>query len=174
MSGASQPPATSRLELIAALAANGVIGRGGQLPWHLPDDLKRFKQLTMGHPIVMGRKTYESIGKPLPGRRNIVVSATMATPPDAGVEIVRTLNDAIALTASAGRVFVNGGAALYAAAVARADVMHLTELDEAVAGDVQFPAFEKSNWRLAEVIPHPPDARHAYGVRFCTYERIAK
>ncbi len=80
-----------RLELIAAVARNGVIGRNGQLPWHLPDDLKHFKQLTMGHPILMGRRTFESIGKPLPGRRNIVISSTRATIP--GVEVMRPMWD---------------------------------------------------------------------------------
>jgi dihydrofolate reductase len=90
-------PRRPSVEIVVAVAANGVIGRAGQLPWHLPDDLKHFKALTMGSPILMGRRTYESIGKPLPGRRSIVVSTTMASPPAPGVEIARTLDDAIRL-----------------------------------------------------------------------------
>jgi dihydrofolate reductase len=162
----------SRLEIIVAVAANGVIGRAGQLPWHLPDDLKHFKALTMGHPMIMGRRTYESIGKPLPGRRSIVVSTTMATSPTAGVELARSLDEAIALAASsAGPAFVIGGAALYEASLPRADRLHVTELDDAVEGDTFFPRIDKSRWRLAEESRHERDERHAHAFWFRTYAR---
>jgi dihydrofolate reductase len=162
-----------RLELIVAMAANGVIGRGGKLPWHLPDDLKHFKQLTLGHPIIMGRKTYESIGKLLPGRRNIIVSATVTKPPLERVELARSLDDAIALAASsASRAFIIGGGILYAAAMPRVEVMHVTELDDPVEGDAFFPPFDRSQWRVLEEFRHERDDRHDFSFRFCTYARL--
>jgi dihydrofolate reductase len=165
--------ASPRLELIVAMAANRVIGRGGQLPWHLPDDLKRFKQLTMGHPIIMGRRTYESIGRPLPGRRNIVVSATLTKPPLEGVELADSLDTALALAAdSATRAFIIGGGVLYAAAMAHVQLMHVTELDDPVEGDAFFPPFDRSQWRLVEEIRHERDDRHAFSFHFRTYARV--
>jgi dihydrofolate reductase len=160
------------LEIVAAVAANGVIGRDGQLPWRLPDDLKQFKALTLGHAIIMGRRTFESIGRALPGRRSIVVSTTLVEPP-AGVELARSLEDALGRVKAAGeRAFVIGGAALYAAAIPLARVMHLTEIDEAVEGDVFFPSFDKWQWKLAGELRHERDDRHALAFRFCTYERL--
>jgi dihydrofolate reductase len=170
-------PATApfSLELIAAIAANGVIGRGGQLPWHLPDDLRHFKALTTGHPILMGRRTYESIGRPLPGRRSIVVTTTLTDPPAPGVELARSLDDAARLAAtSPSPAFVIGGAVLYAAALPRVRVLHLTELDGPVDGDAFFPAFERSDWRLTSEVRHARDDRHAVGFRFRTYERTSR
>src|SRR5688572_30376915 len=149
------------LELIAAVAANGVIGRDGQLAWHLPDDLKHFKSLTMGRPILMGRRTYESIGRPLPGRRSIVISRTLKQPPHPDVELARSLDEAIDRTTSSdGPVFVIGGAVLYAAALPRVRVLHLTELESPVEGDACFPSFDKSEWRLVDDVPHARDERH--------------
>jgi dihydrofolate reductase len=160
-----------RLELIVAMAANRVIGRGGQLPWHLPDDLKHFKQLTLGHPIIMGRKTYESIGKPLPGRRNIVVSAMLTKPPHPDVVLARSLEEAASL-ADAGVAFIIGGAALYAAAMPLVQTMHLTELDVAVEGDTFFPRFDKSGWRIISETRHEGDERHAFSFNCRTYWRV--
>jgi dihydrofolate reductase len=164
------------LELVAAVAANGVMGRNGQLPWHLPDDLRHFKSLTMGRPVIMGRRTFESIGRPLPGRQSIVVSGTLAAPPVPGVELARSLDDAIRIAAAAadapGPAFVIGGAALYAAAIPRARTMHLTHVDEPVEGDVLFPAYDRSAWRQTAEVRHERDARHAHAFRFCTYERL--
>ena len=172
-SSPAAPHRPLRLELVVAMAANRVIGRGGQLPWRLPDDLKYFKQLTLGHPILMGRRTYESVGRPLPGRRNIVVSTTLAAPPHAEVELARSLDDAVRLAAAtASRAFVIGGAVLYAAAMPRVDVMHVTELDEAVEGDAFFPEFDRSAWRRISELRHGRDERHAIPFRFCTYERV--
>jgi dihydrofolate reductase len=160
-----------RLELIAAVAKNGVIGRGGQLPWHLPDDLKRFKQLTLGHPILMGRRTFESIGRPLPGRRNIVISQSLKTAP-AGAELANSLEAALQLIGShEGPSFIIGGAVLYRAALPYVQTLHLTEVDAEVAGDAYLPAFDKSQWQLVEQLPHPNDDRHALSFNFCTYQR---
>lgn len=158
------------LELVAAVAANGVIGRNGQLAWHLPDDLRHFKQLTLGHPILMGRRTYESIGRPLPGRRSIVISTTLVEPPHPDVTLARSLEDALALTADT-TVFVVGGAVLYAAAMPHVRVMHLTELDAPVEGDVLFPPFNRTQWQRVSAISHGPDDRHAVGFTFSRYER---
>jgi dihydrofolate reductase len=162
------------LELVAAVAANGVIGRAGGLAWHLPDDLKHFKALTLGHPILMGRSTYESIGRPLPGRRSIVISTRLTEPPHPGVELAHSLDEALQMTAAtAGPVFVIGGAILYAAALPHARVMHLTELDAAVDGDVVFPRFDRSAWRLVEDVPHELDDCHGFAFRFRRYERVS-
>ena len=168
MTSASSP---ARLELIAAMAANRVIGRGGQLPWHLPDDLKHFKELTLGHPIIMGRRTYESIGRPLPGRRNIVVSANLSAPPHPDVVLARSLDEAASL-AGAAVAFIIGGASLYAAAIPRVEVMHLTELDAAVEGDALFPPFDKSAWRITTETRHERDDRHAFSFHFRSYARL--
>ena len=162
------------LEIVAAVAANGVIGREGRLAWHLPDDLKHFKQLTLGHAMIMGRRTFESIGKALPGRRSIVVSTTLTHPPAPGVEITASLDDAIHLAAaSRGPAVVVGGAVLYAAAMPRARVMHLTELDAAVEGDTFYPPFDRSAWRLLSEPRRDADDRHATGFWFRTYQRAA-
>jgi dihydrofolate reductase len=164
------------LELVVAVAANGVIGRGGTLPWHLPDDLKHFKTLTMGHAILMGRRTYESIGKPLPGRRSIVVSTTMSQPPAPGVDIARSLDEAVAIAKqkSPGPAFVIGGAAMYDAALPRADVLHVTELDDALDGDTLFRPIDKSQWRMVQEQRHERDERHAHAFWFRTYVRSTK
>lgn len=126
------------LSVIVAVAENGVIGRDNTLPWHLPEDLKRFKALTMGHPIVMGRKTFESIGKPLPGRQNIVVSRNPAYAP-AGVTVAGDLKSALAAAEASDEVFVIGGAALFEEALNRADRVYLTKIHRSYEGDVHFP-----------------------------------
>jgi dihydrofolate reductase len=183
MTGSESPAALPRdassdetrgaLELVVAVAANGVIGRGGTLPWHLPDDLKHFKALTMGHAILMGRRTYESIGKPLPGRHSIVVSTTMNAPPAAGVDVAHSLDEAvdIAKRKSPGPAFVIGGAALYDAALPRATVLHVTELDDAVDGDTFLRPIDRSEWRPVKEQRHERDERHAHAFWFRTYER---
>lgn len=162
---------TVSLELVAAVAANGVIGRGGKLPWHLPDDLKHFKALTLGRPVIMGRRTYESIGRPLPGRKSIVVTSTWDKPPAEGVVLVKSLAEAVQAVGE-GTGFVIGGGVLYFAALPLVRIMHLTELDEAVEGDAFFPSFDRTAWRLVSQVPHPRDERHALSFRFCTYERV--
>lgn len=161
-----------RLVLVAALADNGVIGRAGSLPWQLPDDLKRFKALTMGKPILMGRRTCESIGRALPGRRNLVLTrqASVAVP---GVEAVTSLEQALARCAGEGaqELCVIGGAELYRATLPLADVLELTEVHATVEGDVHFPAWDRSAWREVARSEHPADARHSYAMSFVSYRR---
>ncbi len=144
-----------RLSLIAAMAKNRIIGRGNTLPWHLPADLKRFKALTLGHPVIMGRKTFDSIvamlGKPLPGRENIVISRSAGTQEsgrwsNAAVRFAPSLDDAIH-GLSADEAFVIGGAEIYALALPDADRLYLTEIDAEVEGDASFPAFAASEWK---------------------------
>lgn len=160
-----------RITLVAALARGRVIGRRGTIPWHLPQDLQHFKRLTTGHPVVMGRVTWESLPgafRPLPGRRNIVVTRNPAWQ-GAGAEVVGSLGEALARCADASQVFVIGGAALYAAALPLADELRLTEIDLAVDGDRFFPAWSRNEFNEVAREGHTsPD-----GVRFAfvTYER---
>jgi dihydrofolate reductase len=160
------------LALVAALDRRGAIGRGNALPWHLPDDLKRFKALTLGHPVLMGRRTAESIGRALPGRRNLVMTRGAAAPFD-GQEAIGSLD---ALEASVGAevpVFVIGGGEIYALALPRAARMHLTHVDCAVEGaDAWFPRFDARDWRVGSRTTHPADARHAHAFEFVDYERV--
>ncbi len=122
------------------MASNRVIGRAGKLPWHLPEDLKFFKRTTLGHPILMGRKTFDSIGRPLPGRRNIVLSRTMA--PRDGIEIIRDISELEKITAVDETVFLIGGAALFADLLPRCDSLYLTWIHAPHEGDVFLPPFE--------------------------------
>ena len=139
-----------QLKAIVAMASNRVIGRDGQLPWHLPEDLKVFRRLTTGHPIVMGRKTYESIGKPLPKRRNIVISRTWKAPEDIDVEVIEDVG-AIGSMGLEGDVFVIGGAQIYAALMPQCEEVYLSYVYEEHEGDTHFPEFE-SDFELAEVV----------------------
>ena len=161
------------LSLVVAVADNGVIGRHGALPWHLPDDLRHFKQLTMGKPVLMGRLTHESIGRALPGRRNLVLSRSVeaATAGD-GVEFCRSLDEAVQRCGEASEVCVIGGAAVFALALPRATLMHLTRVRASVDGDVRFPAVDWSQWQEIERHDHAADARHAYPLSFITLQRV--
>ena len=134
------------ISLVVAMARNRVIGASGRLPWHLPDDLKRFKKLTLGGSIVMGRRTHDSIGRPLPGRRNIVVTRR-AGASFAGCEVAHSLDEALALAGDAPEVFVIGGAELYRLALPRADRLYLTLVDAEYPGDTVFPELDPADWR---------------------------
>jgi dihydrofolate reductase len=142
-----------RMSLIVAVGSGGVIGKDGGLPWRLPSDLRRFKRLTMGHHLIVGRRTWESIGRPLAGRRMVVVSRQpeRLQLPD-GVQAAASLETALGLAAAAGEdeAFVAGGAALYAEALARADRIYLTEVGGTSAGDTYFPPLDASAWREVE------------------------
>lgn len=135
--------AETRVALIAAVARNGVIGRDNDLPWHFPEDLKYFKQTTMGCPILMGRKNYESIGRPLLGRRNVVISRNVEWIAP-GVEVATSLEAALRLLHDATEVFVIGGAQIYAEALPYADELFITEIDRDFEGDILFPAWDRS------------------------------
>jgi dihydrofolate reductase len=159
-----------RRSLVVAMASNRVIGRDNALPWRLPADLAHFKKVTMGHPIVMGRRTYESIGKALPGRRNIVVThnADFQAP---GCIVVPSLEAAWKAAGDADEVCVIGGTSLFEETLPIADLIHLTEVEADVPGDTFFPEFDRSAWREREIARHPADARHAYPMRILELER---
>jgi dihydrofolate reductase len=160
------------IALVVAVADNGVIGRGGALPWHLPDDLKFFKEVTLGKPVLMGRRTYESIGRPLPGRRNLVLTRG-SLKGLGGVERVRSVAEALALVDESSELCVIGGAALYAETLPLARRLYLTRVHCFVPGDVYFPPWVASDWHEIARRDHPADARHAYAMSFLTLERRA-
>lgn len=164
------PVTLPRLELVVARARNGVIGRGNALPWHLPEDLKYFKRLTMGSPILMGRRTWDSIGRPLPGRENLVLTTRADFSPP-GATVVHSLDEAIAAVAGVPALRVIGGAEVYATCLPLATVIHLTEVDAEIEGDVYFPALVASQWRECSREEHARDERHAYPYAFVTLER---
>ncbi len=136
-----------KIAIIAAVAPDGTIGNEGRVPWHLSDDLKRFKRLTMGHAVIMGRKTYESLGKPLPGRRNLVLTRNPQFHADS-VTTYASLDAAIAACEHAGEtsVFIIGGAEVYRHALARADQLLLTHVHQQITGDTKFPPYDRSQW----------------------------
>ncbi len=170
MSGAGRGAA--RVSLIAAVAENGVIGAAGGMPWRLSSDLKRFKQLTLGKPVVMGRKTFETIGKPLPGRDNIVVTRQGGFAP-AGVIVVASLDAALekAATLGAEEVMVAGGGEIYAQAMERADRLYITHVEAAPLGDVRFPLIDKTVWHAGPEIRVPEGEKDSAASRFVIYER---
>ncbi|MCE9552756.1 MAG: dihydrofolate reductase [Planctomycetes bacterium] len=159
------------LSLIVAVAENGVIGRGGTLPWHISADLKRFKQLTMGHTIIMGRRTWDSLGRALPGRKSIVVSRNPQFQ-TAGAEVAPSLDAALALAAGDTEAFVIGGASLYEEALAMADRLYITRVEAAVEGDTYFPTFDMGQWQLVEPGQAEVDLASGLGYRFERYERL--
>ncbi len=163
------PESRSVLSLIAAVAENGVIGNDNALPWHLPDDLKRFKAITMGHPVIMGRKTYESIGRPLPGRRNIVISRNPEYMAE-GCETANSLSAAIAACSGASdEIFVIGGAQIYAEAMPKARRLYLTEIRRAFEGNARFPTVDSTQWR--EVSRERFQTRDGLNYDFAIYNR---
>ncbi len=177
-----------RLSVLVAVARNNVIGNQGQLPWRLSADLKRFKQLTLGHPVLMGRKTYDSIlvalGKPLPGRVSLVLSRQEAdvTPqqtlphvsPDAPGEViyVRHLAAALALTKAEPELFVVGGGEIYALTLPHADRLYWTWVEAEPAGDTFFPTVHWDEWQCTQETRYPADARNQYDTTFANYDRI--
>lgn len=158
------------ISIIAAVADNNVIGGNNKLLWHLPADLKRFKQLTLGHPVIMGRKTFESIGKPLPGRENVVITRN----PDfkaEGITIVRSL-DEVLKKFSGQDVFIIGGAEIYAQSMSLADKIFLTRIYQLFEGDSFFPAIDERIWKVKREEMHEPDEKNPYRYAFIDYERI--
>ena len=158
------------LSLIVAMASNRTIGINNTLPWRIPEDLKRFKALTMGHHMIMGRKTYDSIGKPLPGRTTVIVTRN----PELKVEgciVVNSLQAALAACAGDAEVFVVGGAELYAQALPLADTLYLTEIRKDVIGDVYFPEFDMNNWHEASREQRSQGEPQPLDYHFVTYRR---
>lgn len=176
---AEPPPTTHRpaIEIVVAVAENRVIGRGGGLPWRLPEDLRHFKRLTVGQAVVMGRRTYESIGRPLPDRLNLVLSRS-GRDRGPGVAVVGGLAEAEARAAEAGcaRLFVIGGESVFAEALPRARALHLTLVHAEVEGDTFWPGplpGEHAGWEAVDRQHHPADDRHAYPFTIVTLERPA-
>lgn len=165
-----------KLSLMVAVAENGVIGRGNKLPWHLPNDLKYFKSVTWGKPVIMGRKTWESLGRPLPGRTNIVISRQPDYAP-VGARVVPTLDDAVTLAESIALIdgvdeaVVIGGAEIYALALPRCDRLYLTEVHADVDGDAHFPAWERTHWREVKRERFAATDANPYAYSFVVHER---
>lgn len=163
-----------RISIIVAAADNGVIGRQGQLPWRISDDLRRFKCLTMGHTIIMGRRTWESIGRALPGRRMVVVSRNRGLQIDvAEVEVAASLDKALQFAEASGddEAFIVGGAELYRESLCRADRIYLTRVCATVEGDTSFPEVAWNEWQLIESEEHDATEKNEFAYRFETYDR---
>lgn len=158
------------LHLIVARARNGVIGQAGQLPWYLPEDLKHFKRTTLGKPVIMGRKTWESLTKALPGRLNIVVTHQ----PDyvaEGATVVASIDEALALVADVPVAFVMGGAQLYAQTMDKVKVAHITVINADYEGDAFFEGFEENEWTLVDEETYPATDQHPWSFSIRRYER---
>ncbi|HEX7832863.1 MAG TPA: dihydrofolate reductase [Thermoanaerobaculia bacterium] len=163
-----------KLSILAALSTNGVIGRDNDIPWRQSTDLKRLKSMTLGHHVIMGRVTYDSVGKALPGRTNVVITRQDLAIPN--VTVVHSLEDAIQVAARAGEseAFVLGGAEIYAQANHRADRMYLTRVHADVEGDTFFPEFDDvSEWHLVDAEHFEADEQNQYPYSFLTYDRAA-
>jgi dihydrofolate reductase len=159
-----------KISVIAAMSRNRIIGSDGALPWHLPDDLARFKSITTGHTVIMGRKTFESVGKPLPNRRTIVITRNNDYQ-CASVFIAHSLDEALDHAAREDEVFILGGEAVYRIALPRADCLYLTIIHATIEGDTYFPTLDFDDWKLVEDERYEPDDRHAYAFSFRRYER---
>lgn len=161
-----------QLSLLAALDRSHAIGKGNALPWHLPDDLKRFKALTLGKPLLMGRRTAESLGRALPGRRNLVLTRS-GVAPFAGMEAVASIEDALRIIASdTEELCAIGGGEIFALALPLATRMHLTWVDTVVTGaEAFFPPFDAGEWRVTAREAHAADAKHAFAFEFVDYVR---
>lgn len=160
----------ARVSLIVAMARNRVIGRANRIPWHLPKELKRFKELTMGHHIVMGRKTWESIGRLLPGRTTVIVtrSGEFNVP---GAKMARSIEDALRQCGADSEIFVIGGRQIFKAALPYAHRLYLSELEADIAGDVYMPPIDLSDWRLTHEESHPLEQGNDLPWRFLVYDR---
>lgn len=171
--GATASPESTRVYLVAAVASNGIIGAGNAMPWHLPEDLKHFKALTLGHPVIMGRKTYDAIiastGKPLPGRENIVVTRTPGLEIE-GVSIASSVEGALAFCIGEPVVFVIGGGEIYRAALPLADGIVMTEIRKDYPGDTKFPEYDRDAFR--ETQRKPQVSAGGLPFDFVLYERV--
>lgn len=165
-----------KLSMIVAAAQNRVIGRDNALPWYLPNDLKYFKQTTLGKPIIMGRKTYESIGRPLPGRTNIVITRQADYQPE-GVKVVHSVEEARDLAASVclidgqSEAMIMGGAEIYTLALPHADRLYLTEVHADVEGDAYFPEYDKSDWQEVSREDFSAEGSNPYNYSFVVYDK---
>lgn len=167
------------LSMIVATAENNIIGKDNDMPWHLPADLAYFKKVTLGKPIIMGRKTYESIGRPLPGRRNIVISRDESYQAK-GVDSVTSVAQALALvdgsdgSEGVAEIMVIGGGAIYAHCLSNADRLYVTHVKATIDGDTQFPNYDDGSWQKVSNELRDADEKNIYQLDFCVYERKAK
>lgn len=157
------------ISVIVAVAQNGTIGDNNTLLWHIPEDMRRFRTLTTGHPVVMGRKTYDSLGRPLPKRHNVVISRQPLT--IEGCTVVHSLEEALALFSPEEEIFIIGGAQIYAEAMAIADKFYLTVVEQSFEGDTSFPTWDRTAWELIESDHFAPTEERPIGFRFETYLR---
>jgi len=167
---------TISLSLIAALDRQGAIGRNNTLPWHLPDDLKRFKALTLGKPVLMGRKTAQSLGRALPGRQNLVLTSHQQAP-FTGMQAIASLEAALIWVAGSGatELCVIGGAQIYTLTLPYAQNLYLTHVDTQVAdADTWFPQWDISAWKITKNITHPADEKHVFSFSFVNYQKVTK
>jgi dihydrofolate reductase len=156
--------------IIVAIAENYAIGKNNQLLWHMPADLKHFKQTTSGHTVIMGRKTYDSVGKPLPNRRNIIITRQEITIP--GCEVVKSVEEALELCSNEEEVFIVGGAEIYKLAMPKTDRIYLTIIHHSFDADTFFPEIDYMEWKEVSREDHPADEKHKYAYSFITLERI--
>jgi len=163
---------TVTLSLIVAVSSNGVIGRDGGLPWHLPADLKHFKRTTMGHHLVIGRRTWQEVGKPLPGRTMVVVTRSRRFAPE-GAHVVRSVEQALDLAAADDEPFIGGGSQIYRTALSRdlVDRIYLTRIHADVEGDTFFPDFDLDKWELESEEHHEADEKNEFPYSFLIYDR---
>ena len=161
----------SRLTIIAAASENNALGLNNDLPWHLPDDFKRFKQLTSGHKIIMGRKTLESFPKPLPNREHIVVTRDKGYLPKFKCTLYHSLDEAITFAQNDELSFIIGGGEIYRQAMAHATDIELTRIHAEFEADTFFPEIDESQWKLVKSVYHPKDDRHNYDFTYLTYTR---
>ena len=155
--------------IVVAIAKNNAIGKNNQLLWHLPKDLKHFKEITSGHTIIMGRKTYESVGKPLPNRRNIIITRQNITID--GCEVVNSIDEALKLCAGEDEVFIVGGAEIYKQAISLTDRIYLTIVHQEFEGDTYFPEIKGDAWKETEREDHETDEKNLFPYSFITLER---
>jgi len=163
-------PLRARVSIVAALAHNRAIGRNNSMPWRLPEDLKRFKRLTMGHAVIMGRKTFESIGSALPGRSNIVITRSRDWTPS-GCVVAHSLEAAFAACGESREAFVIGGAQIYALALPYAQHLYMTEIEHDFQGDTFFPEFDRSHWRELSRERRVSGGADTFDYSFVEYER---
>lgn len=164
------PKEMNQISIVVAVSENNAIGKDNQLLWHLPADLKHFKNITTGHTIIMGRKTYDSIGKPLPNRRNIIITRQKNLHIE-GVEVVNSLDEALALSKDQEEVFIIGGAEIYKQALAVSHRIYLTRVHQEFEADAFFPELENETWKEVEKVDHLPDEKNKFAYTFSTLER---
>lgn len=166
-----------RIHLVAAMTRDRVIGDQGAMPWHLPRDLKHFKEVTFGHPVVMGRKTFDSIlaslGKPLPGRLNVVISRHQPSVPE-GVCVYSSLDQALSELEKKGEAIVDviGGGQIYDLAMPMAERLYITLIDAEIEGDTWFPVIDEAKWKVSDTDTHPVDEANAHAMTFVTFNRV--